>query len=42
MPRKQERQPASIGFVYSGMESLFAIELRTCMNGIILSRPNEN
>ena len=37
VPRKQGRRPAGTDFVHFGVESLFARELRACMNGIILS-----
>ena len=42
MPRKQGRRPAGTDFVHLGVESLFARELRACINGIILSFSKEN
>ena len=41
MPRKQGRRPAGTDFVHFGVESLFARELRACMNVFIVSIPNE-
>ena len=41
VPRKQGRRLAGTDFVHFGVESLFARELRACMNGVILSIPNE-
>ena len=42
VPRKQGRRLAGIDFVYFGVESLFAWELRACINRIILSIPKDN
>ena len=41
VPRKQGRQRAGTDFVHFGVESLFARELRACMNIFIVSIPNE-
>ena len=42
VPRKQGRRLAGIDFVYFGVESSFAWELRACINRIILSIPKDN
>ena len=39
--RKQGRRLPGIEFVHFGLESLFAWELRACMNVFIVSTPNE-
>ena len=41
MPRKQGRELPGTDFVHFGVESLFARELRACMNVFIVSIPNE-
>ena len=41
MPGKQGRRLAGINFLHFGLESLFARELRACMNVFIVSIPNE-
>ena len=41
VPRKQGRRLAGTDFVHIGVESLFARELRACMNVFIVSIPNE-
>ena len=41
VPRKQGRRLAGIDFVHFGLESLFAWELRVCMNVFIVSIWNE-
>ena len=40
VPRKQGRRLAGTDFVHIGVESLFARELRACMNVFIVSIPN--
>ena len=41
VPRKQGRRLAGTDFVHFDVESLFARELRACMNVFIVSIPNE-